>query len=229
MACLAGPNLPYIALRCFADGFDSVTVPPVANGMRVAEVSVRHGTGMTMAAPSSTLQRIELPTGTLELRIDSGAGRGRRPARLCRARQCQARFPVPEQGAGQALAGVAPRDAGRARAPGGHRARRSMARCSSSRWPKPRSAWARACSKPGCARIRRSEALFIHTTRYRVGDRAADRIRRSAQPRAAPVPARADRSGASTRCFMAARTLVMVDDEASTGNTFVNLAEACRA
>ena len=40
MACLAGPNLPYIALRCFADGFDSVTVPPVANGMRVAEVSV---------------------------------------------------------------------------------------------------------------------------------------------------------------------------------------------
>jgi carbamoylphosphate synthase large subunit len=40
MACLAGPNLPYIALRCFADGFDSVTVPPVANGMRVAEISV---------------------------------------------------------------------------------------------------------------------------------------------------------------------------------------------
>jgi len=40
MACLAGPNLPYIALRGFADGFDGVAVAPVANGMRVAELSI---------------------------------------------------------------------------------------------------------------------------------------------------------------------------------------------
>ena len=40
MACLAGPNLPYIALRGFADGFNGVEVPPARHGMRVAELSV---------------------------------------------------------------------------------------------------------------------------------------------------------------------------------------------
>ncbi|MDB5951525.1 MAG: hypothetical protein JWR65_3380 [Massilia sp.] len=39
MACVAGPNLPYIALSGFADGFDRVEVPPVRNGIRVAELS----------------------------------------------------------------------------------------------------------------------------------------------------------------------------------------------
>jgi carbamoylphosphate synthase large subunit len=39
MACVAGPNLPYIALSGFADGFDQVNVPPVRNGIRVAELS----------------------------------------------------------------------------------------------------------------------------------------------------------------------------------------------
>jgi hypothetical protein len=38
MACLAGPNLPYIALRGFADGFGNVEAAPVNNGMRVAEL-----------------------------------------------------------------------------------------------------------------------------------------------------------------------------------------------
>jgi biotin carboxylase len=37
MACLAGPNLPYIALRGFADGFANLDIPPVRNGMRVGE------------------------------------------------------------------------------------------------------------------------------------------------------------------------------------------------
>lgn len=37
MACVAGPNLPYIALAGFADGFDTVTIPPVRDGIRVAE------------------------------------------------------------------------------------------------------------------------------------------------------------------------------------------------
>jgi carbamoylphosphate synthase large subunit len=39
MACVAGPNLPYIALRGFADGFDAVEVTPVRNGIRVAELA----------------------------------------------------------------------------------------------------------------------------------------------------------------------------------------------
>lgn len=39
MACAAGPNLPWIALKGFADGFDTVDVAEVRNGMRVIEVS----------------------------------------------------------------------------------------------------------------------------------------------------------------------------------------------
>ena len=39
MACVAGPNLPYIALCGFADGFDKVAVPPVRDGIRVAELT----------------------------------------------------------------------------------------------------------------------------------------------------------------------------------------------
>lgn len=39
MACAAGPNLPWIALKGFADGFDTVEPVPVRNGMRVTEVS----------------------------------------------------------------------------------------------------------------------------------------------------------------------------------------------
>ncbi|KFI08081.1 ATP-grasp domain-containing protein [Massilia sp. BSC265] len=39
MACAAGPNLPWIALKGFADGFDTVEVAEVRNGMRVIEVS----------------------------------------------------------------------------------------------------------------------------------------------------------------------------------------------
>ena len=38
MACLAGPNLPYIALAGFADGFAQVEIAPVNDGMRVAEL-----------------------------------------------------------------------------------------------------------------------------------------------------------------------------------------------
>lgn len=39
MACVAGPNLPYIALRGFADGFENVDITPVRNGIRVAELA----------------------------------------------------------------------------------------------------------------------------------------------------------------------------------------------
>jgi hypothetical protein len=39
MACVAGPNLPWIALSGFADGFDQVHVAPVRDGIRVAELT----------------------------------------------------------------------------------------------------------------------------------------------------------------------------------------------
>jgi len=39
MACVAGPNLPWIALRGFADGYADLEIPPVRDGIRVAELS----------------------------------------------------------------------------------------------------------------------------------------------------------------------------------------------
>ena len=39
MACVAGPNLPYIALCGVADGFGKLAVPSVRDGIRVAELS----------------------------------------------------------------------------------------------------------------------------------------------------------------------------------------------
>lgn len=39
MACVAGPNLPYLALAGFDRGFASLAVPPVRYGIRVAEWS----------------------------------------------------------------------------------------------------------------------------------------------------------------------------------------------
>jgi carbamoylphosphate synthase large subunit len=40
MACVAGPNLPYIAVCGFADGFRNVAVPPVRDGIRVADLGL---------------------------------------------------------------------------------------------------------------------------------------------------------------------------------------------
>jgi biotin carboxylase len=39
MACVAGPNLPYLALRGFDRGFDTVQIPQVRAGIRVAELA----------------------------------------------------------------------------------------------------------------------------------------------------------------------------------------------
>lgn len=39
MACVAGPNLPYIALRGFAEGYEGLEIAPVRDGIRVAEVA----------------------------------------------------------------------------------------------------------------------------------------------------------------------------------------------
>lgn len=80
-------------------------------------------------------------------------------------------------------------------------------------------AWLRA--HPG------QQALFLHTSRYRVGD--APIIEFEEAHSHAPrqflhlPPGEAERA-----LLMNARALVLVDDEASTGNTFLNLANACR-
>lgn len=39
MACLAGPNLPYLALSGFDRGFSSLHVPPIREGIRVMELA----------------------------------------------------------------------------------------------------------------------------------------------------------------------------------------------
>jgi hypothetical protein len=80
-------------------------------------------------------------------------------------------------------------------------------------------AWLRA--NPG------REALFLHTSRYRVG--AAPIIEfeeaHSHAPRQFLHLPPGEREHA---LLLGARALVLVDDEASTGNTFLNLANACR-
>lgn len=37
MACLAGPNLPYLGLAGFDQGYDKLSIPPIAEGTRVGE------------------------------------------------------------------------------------------------------------------------------------------------------------------------------------------------
>lgn len=80
-------------------------------------------------------------------------------------------------------------------------------------------AWLRA--NPG------REALFIHTTRYHVGDvpiiEFAEAHSHAPRQFLHMPPERAKRE-----LLLTAKTLVLVDDEASTGNTFLNLANACR-
>lgn len=80
-------------------------------------------------------------------------------------------------------------------------------------------AWLRA--NPG------REALFVHTTRYRVG--SGDIIEFEEAHSHAPRQFLHMPAGERERALLlGARSIVLVDDEASTGNTFVNLAAACR-
>lgn len=71
-------------------------------------------------------------------------------------------------------------------------------------------------------------ALFLHTTRYRLRDAPLVEFQEphSHAPRQfLHLPA----APRLRHLFMQARSLVLVDDEVSTGNTFLNLAGACRA
>jgi len=80
-------------------------------------------------------------------------------------------------------------------------------------------AWLRA--HPG------RQGLFLHTSRYRVG--GAPTIEFEEAHSHAPRQFLHMPPDARTReLLLTARALVLVDDEASTGNTFLNLSDACR-
>ena len=71
-----------------------------------------------------------------------------------------------------------------------------------------------------------SAALFLQTTRYRVGDGPIiefEEAHSHAPRQFLHMPAGA----AEQALLLTARTIVLVDDEASTGNTFLNLTRAC--
>ncbi|MEO8170927.1 MAG: phosphoribosyltransferase domain-containing protein, partial [Oxalobacteraceae bacterium] len=71
-------------------------------------------------------------------------------------------------------------------------------------------------------------ALFLHTSRYHVGDTPIiefEEAHSHAPRQFLHMPADADLHD----LLLSARLLVLIDDEASTGNTFLNLTAACRA
>lgn len=70
-------------------------------------------------------------------------------------------------------------------------------------------------------------ALFIHTTRYRVGSGPLIEFE-EAHSHAPRQFLHLPPEGPERELLLSASTLVLVDDEASTGNTFLNLTEACR-
>jgi hypothetical protein len=71
-----------------------------------------------------------------------------------------------------------------------------------------------------------SNALFLHSSRYRVGSIPFFEFEESHSHAPRQFLHLSEQANA---LFARARTLVLVDDEASTGNTFANLATACRA
>ncbi|MDQ2821324.1 MAG: phosphoribosyltransferase family protein [Pseudomonadota bacterium] len=80
-------------------------------------------------------------------------------------------------------------------------------------------AWLRA--HPG------RDALFIHTSRYRVGNTPIIEFE-EAHSHAPRQFLHMPQDAAQRALLESAGTLVLVDDEASTGNTFLNLSNACR-
>lgn len=71
-------------------------------------------------------------------------------------------------------------------------------------------------------------ALFLHTSRYHVGDTPIIEFE-EAHSHAPRQFLHMPTDAALRELLLRARALVLVDDEASTGNTFLNLTAACRA
>ncbi|MFZ3286808.1 MAG: phosphoribosyltransferase domain-containing protein, partial [Telluria sp.] len=72
------------------------------------------------------------------------------------------------------------------------------------------------------------QAMFIHTSRYRVGSVPLIEFE-EAHSHAPRQFLHLPEDAAMRALLLGARSLVLVDDEASTGNTFLNLAAACRS
>lgn len=175
-------------------------------------------------------QRIELPTGTLDLRIDSGAAE--LDALLGFAARANAKRgflflskvlgkhwptnPIDMLMVHERLAATVPPLGGAVQGPVVFIA---MAETAVGLGQGVFEAWLRA--HPG------QQALFLHTTRYRVGDGPLIEFE-EAHSHAPRQFLHAPLEPELHDLLLAARTLVLVDDEASTGNTFVNLAAACR-
>ncbi|MFA7242616.1 MAG: phosphoribosyltransferase domain-containing protein [Sulfuricellaceae bacterium] len=70
-------------------------------------------------------------------------------------------------------------------------------------------------------------ALFLHTTRYHVGDTPLIEFE-EAHSHAPRQFLHKPKDAALLELFLSARSLVLIDDEASTGNTFLNLTTAYR-
>lgn len=172
------------------------------------------------------LQRIELPTGTLDLRIDSGAAE--LDALLGFAARANAKRgflflskvlgkhwparPIDMLTVHERLAATVPQFKGAV-------VFIAMAETAIGLGQGVFEAWLRAHPQ--------QEALFLHTTRYRVGDGPLIEFE-EAHSHAPRQFLHTPQEPELRNLLLAARTLVLVDDEASTGNTFVNLAAACR-
>lgn len=74
----------------------------------------------------------------------------------------------------------------------------------------------------------RGDLLFIHSTRYRLASHRLLSTFEESHSHATGHLIHQPADPADADLFAACRTLVLVDDEASTGSTFVALAEACR-
>jgi len=181
---------------------------------------------MTAPSPLPNLQRIDLPTGVLELRIDNGeaeldallgfaARANAKRGFLFLSKVLGKHWPASPR----AMLAVHERLAATVPPVDGPVVFIAMAETAIGLGQGVFEAWLR--NHP------QQQALFLYTTRYRVGD--------------GPLIEFAEAHSHAPRQFlhepvapelksvlMAARTLVMVDDEASTGNTFVNLAAACQ-
>lgn len=74
----------------------------------------------------------------------------------------------------------------------------------------------------------RDDLLFIHSTRYRLASHRLLSTFEESHSHATGHLIHQPTDPADAELFFSCRTLVLVDDEASTGSTFVALAEACR-
>lgn len=86
---------------------------------------------------------------------------------------------------------------------------------------------AKAYSKHGCARTPGKRPFYLHTTRYQV--RSGLPINFEEAHSHAPLQWLYQPTDPTlSQRFQHARSLVLIDDEISTGSTFANLARACR-